>query len=121
MDSLTLPQIVELVEADGDLSAKCRGKTVEVFNSSGKRKLGEVFQRRDGSWGSRLPSGSPAASRLSDRLAAASSNIGESAGMGFVEAVKRGDARALGFTDEEILDAVRAGVIAESDAMNQDF
>jgi hypothetical protein len=120
---LDLSRVVDIIEDGGDFSVKVRGRTIDVNNASGKRKYGEVYQNRDHSWSVRMPGGSPAVERLIKRLTEAAGPAPSSSKVDLeavAAAVRRGDARRY-FSDEDILAAVRMGLVSESDAMNQDF
>ncbi len=122
---LDLSRVVDIIDEGGDFDARVQrgGRTVEVYNASGKRKYGEVYQNRDHSWSVRMPGGSPAVERLIKRLteAAGPAPSGSKVDLEAVAAaVRRGDARRH-YSDEDILAAVRMGLVSESEAMNQDF
>jgi hypothetical protein len=72
---LSAAQVSDLIADGGDFTVKVRGRTFDVFNASGKRKYGEIYQNRDNSWSMQMPGASPATSRLIDRLTKAAGPV----------------------------------------------
>lgn len=113
-------QIEEMVSERG-YTCSVRGGTISVRNASGKRSHGEIFRCRDGGWDHRLDGN---AVRIWETLSIIGSTEAPAINVvdqrGLREAVLAGNARSLGYTDEQIADAARYGVVSQSAAMNQD-
>lgn len=117
---ITRDQITATIEERG-YTCSVRGGTIAVRNASGKRAHGEIFQCRDGGWDHRLDGNAvriwESLSTIGSTEAPATTDVDQRA---LREAIKAGNARSLGYTDEQIADAVRYGSVSQSDAMNQD-
>ena len=117
---MTNAEISDIVKSVG-LTPVWRGNTCQVFNSSGKKLLGAIFRKRDGSYGQQLPRGSVAASALAGKIEALPKPAVSSLDLQRIgDAIRAGTARTL-YSDDQILAAVKAGYASEGDALNQDF
>ena len=117
---ITSEQIAATIEERG-YTCSVRGGTIAVRNASGKRAHGEIFKCRDGGWDHRLDGNAvriwESLSGIASTEAPATDAVDPRA---LREAIRAGNARSLGYTDEQIADAVRYDSVSQSDAMNQD-